>query len=592
MRRPIGFTKSLAAIVLIGAGCAGQVNGTDNPGPDDTTPMSGTGGKHGPGGGLGGNAGGGGHDVVTPPPMATPGQAALRRLTNLEYNNTLRDLLGVKPPNEENFVPDQEAATSGFSKGGSITSSAEVSQFFDASNEIADAVKAKLESLLPCSPLPTEAAAQDACAMQFITGFGVRAFRRPVNPDEAADLMAVYSAQRASAVGADFPTAMLTVIAAILQSPYFLYHWELGQAPAMDGALVRFNSYEIASRLSYFFWASMPDETLFKAAADDKLQTPDEISAQATRLLADPRAKDAIRDFNFQWLSMIGVEAMTKDATLFPNYDQDVGNAMVTEMAAFVTDDANGSLDALLNSPSAVVNQKLAKLYGVSGVSGDVQTVSLAPAERSGILTRGAFLASKANAGEAHPIYRGVSILHGLLCSDIGKPENKEIPPLPERLDTQTTREHFSAHATDPFCASCHATIDPIGFAFEHYDAVGGFMKDMEPTPSGMMKPVDSSGTIDLDGKTKTFANAIELSKLLSQAEDVRSCMARQWLRYGLHRREVGPDTKTKSMGEDPVLSYMGDAFKSSSYDIRTMMVAFTRTQAFTHRMPSPGEGN
>src|SRR4051812_41318063 len=179
MRRSNRFTKSFAAIVLIGAGCSGQVGGTQPPGgPDDGTPMSGTGGKHGPSG-LGGSPGTGGHDVPPPPSldMTTPGEAALRRLTNLEYNNTLRDLLGVQPPNEENFVPDQEAATSGFTKGGSITSSAEVSQFFDASSEIATAVKAKLGSLLPCSPLPTEASAQDACARQFITGFGLRAFR-------------------------------------------------------------------------------------------------------------------------------------------------------------------------------------------------------------------------------------------------------------------------------------------------------------------------------------------------------------------------------------------------------------------------------
>jgi hypothetical protein len=425
---------------------------------------------------------------------------------------------------------------------------------------------------------------QDACATDFINKFGLKAFRRPVNPDEAQDLMDLYNAQRDAAIGADFQEAIRTVLAGILQSPYFLYHWELGQTPTKDGSLVKFNSYEMASRLSYFLWNSMPDTELFRAAGADELQDANNVSSQAQRLLQDSRSNDSIANFTMQWLEMDGVDGMTKDPVLFPNYNPNVGKSFVTEMADFVTNTANTTLDSWLTSTEASVDPGLAKLYGVQGVSGQKQ-VSLNPAERAGILTRGAFLASKANAGEGHPVYRGVAVMRSLLCIDIQKPANKEIPPLPERLSTQTTREHFSAHATDAFCASCHGTIDPIGFSFEHYDATGGY----RTTDVG--KPVDSTGSISLDGMDHQFNDAVEMSKAIAGSSDLRSCMAKQWLRYALGRREVAADPKMNSVGEDPSLKYMGDAFSGASYDIRTLLVAFTRTTAFTHRTPAPGEG-
>jgi hypothetical protein len=575
MSRPDRVLSLLFASALAGVGCSGQVGeapGTPpGTGPGQTPGQTPTPGQPAP--------------VPGPPPPASdvPGPSPLRRLTNLEYNNTIRDLLGTTGPADRTFIADQESSLSGFAKGSSINTGTDARQFLNAADQVSLAIKQKLPGLLPCQPMPSAVADQDACARTFITQFGQRAFRRPLTSDEAADLWDLYSAERKPDVGSDFPEAMRLVVAAMLQSPYFLYRWELNQAPIKDGALVRLNAWEMASRLSYFIWASMPDETLFKAAEANQLQTPDQIAGQAWRLLADPRAKDALKDFHAQWLNVVGVEDLTKDPVLFKNYNPGVGKAMAAEMGEFVTSvlwgpGSSGKLETLLTSTKSFADAGLAKLYGVpAGAGAGLQPVSLNPAERAGILTQGAFLAAHANPGEGHPVRRGKDVLGSLLCIDISIPTNREVPPLPERLPTQTTREHYVAHSTDPFCASCHSTIDPIGFAFEIYDAVGGY----RTTDVG--KPVDASGHITLDGVDHKFANAVELSGLLAQSDDVRGCMAKQWLRYGLRRREV--------QGEDPALKYVGDSFRSSSFNIRDLVVAFTRTRAFTHRLPSAGEG-
>jgi hypothetical protein len=580
MSRPDRLSQVFLAVSLaLGtAACSGDISG------GASNPPAGGGS---PGGGGAGGAGGAGQPapVPGPPPPANdmPGTAPLRRLTNLEYNNTIRDLLGTPGPADRTFIADQESNLSGFAKGSSINTGTDARQFLNAADQVSLAVKQKLPGLLPCQPLPAAAADQDACAKTFITQFGLRAFRRPLTTEEEADLWDLYTAQRKPDIGADFPEAMREVVAAMLQSPYFLYRWELNQAPTKDGALVKFNSWEMASRLSYFFWASMPDDLLFKAAQANQLQSPDQIAGQAWRLLGDARAKDAIKDFHAQWLNVVGVEDMTKDPTLFKTYNPEVGKAMVAEMGEFVTNvlwgqNASGKLETLLTSTDSFADAGLAKLYGLSGVTGTaMQPVKLNPQERAGILTQGAFLAAHANPGEGHPVRRGKDVLGSLLCIDMAPPTNREVPPLMERQPSQTTREHFAQHSTDPFCASCHSVIDPIGFAFEIYDAVGAY----RTTDVG--KPVDATGKITLDGMDHTFKDAIDLSGLLAQSNDVRACMAKQWMRYGLRRREV--------TGEDPSLKFIGDSFKSASFNIRDLMVAFTRTRAFTHRMPSAGEG-
>ena len=273
---------------------------------------------------------------------------------------------------------------------------------------------ARPASLVPCNPIPTAAAAQDTCADQFIDKFGLRAFRRPLSAaekDGAEEAVQGPARRRTWAPPSSRPSAPWS--AAILQTPYFLYHWELGpNAPLKDvkgdPKVARYNSYEMASRLSYLFWSSMPDDKLFEAAAAGKLNSPEEIGAEARRLLGDAEAKDAITDFHMQWLEVGGVADLQKDPS-FTDYTPAVAQAMAREVAEFASSvffgpKADGKLETLMTSPRSFVDAGLAKLYGVTGVTGtDMKEVDLSPANRAGIFTKGAFLATKADADVVDP---------------------------------------------------------------------------------------------------------------------------------------------------------------------------------------------
>jgi len=526
---------------------------------------------------------------VNPPPVTpdpsqpgaadAPGVAPLRRLTINEYNNTIRDLLGtVAGATNKTFSKDQESSQSGYLRGAALTTGADARAFLTSADSISTAMTAKVPSLLPCSPVPTAQAAQDHCAKQFITQFGKRAFRRPVATDEAADLFALYTAQRAPDVGASFEDAIRAVIAGMIQTPYFLYHWELGEAPALkDGSLVKLNSWEIASRLSYFLWSTMPDDVLYAAAEKDQLSTTDQITAQAKRMLADPRAKDAVKTFHNQWLEISDLAALEKDPVL-TGFTPDLAQSMINETGEFTSKVllGSGKIDELFTSNASFVDANLAKLYGVNAPTGaGMQPATLPADQRAGILTQAAWLTSHAVASNSHPVKRGVAILQRVACIDIAPPANTVIPDLPPPVDGQSNRERFAMHGMNP-CASCHAIIDPIGFAFEGYDAVGKF----RTTEGG--KPVNAAGSFVLGASKVDFNNGVEMVKKLVQTDEARNCMANQWARFLLGRRE--------GAGEKGSLAAVQSAFKSSGYDVKELIVTLTKSKAFTHRTPAAGE--
>ena len=274
----------LLGVALLGLGCTGTVGDGGKP--------SGNGNGNGSGNGSGSGSGG---EVPPPPPNAVPsdklpaddtsvpGVAPLRRLTRLEYQNTVRDLLGIAEVSAArlaSFAADQDSEGTGFLRGGSVTAAPDARVLLLTAEELAAATVPRLPMLLPCSPLPAGTPEQDACADKFLPGFGKRAYRRPLTDAEVQDLKALYRAQRAADLGASFPQAISNVIAAVLQSPYFLYHWELGAAPQKDGNLVRYNQHEMASRLSYLLWASMPDDKLFEVADAGNLTTGDQVAVR------------------------------------------------------------------------------------------------------------------------------------------------------------------------------------------------------------------------------------------------------------------------------------------------------------------------
>lgn len=563
-------------VAFVGLGCTGSIEGgkTTGGGPDGTNkpPIDET-------------------KPVTPKPPApgeTPnlaGAMPLRRLTIFEFNNTIRDLLGdSSSPASGGAVAVDLPTAVGYASGAKIVTSVDARQFLDLSQKLGNNGTLKLDTLLPPGCAAPAAAAEDGCAKTFIEKFGLRAFRRPLLADEQQDLHKLYTTQRAMPISASFQDAIRVVIAGILQSPYFLYRWELGGKPIEDGVLVRLNSYEIASRLSYFFWASMPDEALFAAAGRNELQSPERIGQEAKRLMGDAKFKDGLRDFSLQWLAVSGLPTLEKDPT-FENYNAAVGEAMLNETTDFFTSllygsGATGKLSALFTSTTSTVNGPLAKLYGVTGVPAEgTKAVTLPAEQRAGILLQGAFLATHADADYSHPVKRGVHVLHNVLCIDIPGPDNVDVPPLKERKQGQSTRGRYEeATAGNAVCMGCHDRINPVGFAFEQYDAVGQFR-----THEDMTLKVDASGTVPLPSGDLSFTSGVDFVKKIASTKEVQGCMSKQWLRYVLRRMEVADEAGSF----ERALS----AFSGSDWDLRELLVATTKTVAFTHRKPQPGEG-
>jgi uncharacterized protein DUF1592/uncharacterized protein DUF1588/uncharacterized protein DUF1595/uncharacterized protein DUF1585/uncharacterized protein DUF1587 len=544
------------------------------------TACAGTGGTSGSGG-----TGGSGGSVVVPTPDDAPGPTPLRRLNLLEYRNTVRDLLGDSSATVGgDFVVDLPADYSGYHVGAPIGTGNDLLPFLRAAERLARTAVGNLGAFLAgkCSPTPATIAEQDTCASGFIDSFGLRAFRRPLTPEEAASLRALYITARVMPLGLDFPDAIRVLITAILQSPYFLYRWEGGLTPSKDGALVRLGPYEIASRLSYSLWATMPDAALFDAAATGKLLDPDRIAQEARRLLADPRARDMIGDFHLQWIGVSELPSYSPKDPSF-HYSAQVAQSMLAETAAFASSvlagpQATGRLEALLTSPATFVNEDLSFIYHLPGVVGaDLRPYSLDPAQRSGIFTQASFLTTFADETSSRPVMRGTELLHSLLCVELPEPINVPIPPLPDRRPEQTTRQWYDQLLTTPCATSCHSIL-AIGDAFESYDAVGAYRT------REVGQAIDASGSVMLadDKPPLAFQDAVDLTRQLVKRTDAHECMARHWLRYML-RREDG-------LGDRPSLKSAGKAFTDSALDLRELIVALTRTRAFTHRTPSRGE--
>jgi hypothetical protein len=574
-RSPLAMAVLSAGTMLGGFACMGSVSelagdgqtgmGTDpvtgrpNPAPTPTTPPS-------------------VDDAAGPLP--------LRRLTISEFNNTVRDLVGADVPvidQATGISSDVEAFEHGFLRGSSVGSANDARTLAQLADAIAEKALTRLDALMPQGCAAPAAAAEESCAKKFIDEFGLRAFRRPPSNEDKADLLALYTRVRAPEVGLTFPEAVRTLISAMLQSPMFSYRWELtpdaGKGP---GGLAPLDSYGIASRLSYTILATMPDAELFAAAAANQLTNHDKIAEQARRLLGSEKAKAGLREFITQWMVVSALPTVSKDEA-FTNYTPEVGEAMLRESGAFfaaIMQGKSSTLEAMFTSSASFVDGSLAKLYGVSGVTGaELKPVSLNPAQRAGILTLGAFTAGTADADEPHPVRRGLMLLDKVLCTPVVPPANFVPPPIKDVAPNITNRKRFEESTmSEASCSACHTRINNAGFAFENYNAVGGW----RDTDAGQM--VDASGTFVFDSGEVAFKNAVEFSKAIATSKEARECFTKQFLEYTLRRPAVLDSEKGS-------VKAIAGAFAASGYDLKELLVATTKSRAFTHRMPLADEG-
>jgi hypothetical protein len=528
-------------------------------------------------------------------PACDPGRSPLRRLSLSEYLATVHDLLGVDTSTlARTFPPDQLLPTLGTSfsnDADSLTLSETLAVAYRKTAETsAAAAAANLAPILPCAAaLIATGAAADACATQFVASFGRRAFRRPLTPLETQSYFNLYAAGSTPPEGGNFADGVSLAIEAFLQSPNFLYRVERGAPTAANATVAPVTDFEMATRLSYFFWGTGPDDALLDVAQANQLHTPAQIAATATQMLRDPRAKAAVSQFHDEWLVLPAIQSSPKDATLFPTWTPAIAADMVTEAETFVDHVfwTDGRSDTLLSASYTYVNKELATFYGLTppSVDGFVQ-VSEDPTRRAGILTLGGILAYNATGNQTNPVHRGRFVREQLLCQPLPPPpphDLKSSPPLPPA--TATTRQRFEQHASDPTCAPCHVPMDGIGFGLEHYDPVGNWRE----TDRGL--PIDDSGQVaglptDINGP---FKGAIELASKLAKSEKVRQCVAKQWFRFASGRREVLPvDAMGQPMdaaGSDAcTLASLYKSFEDSGHDMRDLRLKIALSDAFRYR--------
>jgi hypothetical protein len=499
------------------------------------------------------------------------GATDLRRLTGAQFDNTVRDLLGVEGNYSADFTPDERVGpfTSNVS---APVSELQVELYMAASESIAEEAVASMTTLLPCDPA---AMGDDACAEEFFADFVPRAYRRPLEAGELDKVMSVYNAGKAEG---DFANGVRVAIAAVLQSPYFLYHVEFGNEgqTAPDGVTVALTDYEMASRLSYFLWNTMPDDDLFAAAEAGDLTDATALAALVDEMIADPRTEEAISSFHTQWLGVDQMALIEKDPGLFPDYDSDLAVTMqqdVEEFAKHVIIEGDAKIQTLLTANYTVSDDpELLALYGVTLPAGHQSgdPIALPATERAGLLTTPAVLTRQAHADQTSPIYRGILVRQNFFCQPLPPPPADVDNVAPDPDPNATTRERFSEHTANPECAGCHSLIDPIGFGLENYDAVGAFR-----TEEGTL-PIDASGELnatDIDG---TFDGGVELANLLADSQQVHECVAKQWFRFAVGRGETSEDQCS--------LDHLYESLADSDNDVRVLLREIVMSDGFRFR--------
>jgi hypothetical protein len=501
-----------------------------------------------------------------------PGHSPLRRLTRFEYNNTVRDLLGDSTNPADSFPGEELGNGFGNDADALGVSRLLIDQYHGAAQGIATratADPAALARLVACDPVNT---GEDACARSFITTFGARAYRRPLETVEAQDLMDVYTKVRPTA---DFQAGIQAIIRVALESPQFLYRIERGTAVPGTTAVVKLTPEEMASRLSYLLWGSMPDAELFTAAAQGTLGTRQEVLAQAQRMAKTPAARQMVQLFHSSLYDTHAIESITKNTMTFPTFTPDMNGLLRQEVDRFVDHvvwEGQGDLKTLLTAPFSFLNATLAKFYGVPNVTGTaLQKVDLDPSQRAGVLTHAAIMGATAPGTRTNPVLRGKYVLTRVLCMPPPSPPAGINVVEPEATMGLSTRERFASHSTQALCAGCHAQLmDPIGFAFENLDAAGLW----RTVDAG--KPVDATGTIKLGGVQRPFNGAVELANLMATSQEASSCYVGKWLTFAYGRVETGADLCSRNALEA--------AFKTSGGKINDLLPALTQTDAFLYR--------
>jgi hypothetical protein len=496
----------------------------------------------------------------------------LRRLTHSQYNNTILDLLNDQSAPANQFPP--EDFLNGFKTQyqAQTLSPLLVEAYSAAAERLARNAFAggDRRSLIPCKPSPS-------CRTRFVREFGLKAFRRPLTTDEQKRYEALFARE------SDFYQGAPLFVEAVLQSPAFLFRLE-----ETDNATWR--PYVTASRLAYTLWDTMPDAALLASAARNELNSSQAVEAAARRMLDDPRAKQALDEFVAQWLRFDRLLTAGKDRRRFPGFNRETAFAMTEEARTFIADLVWNDRDftQIFTADYSFANADLAAIYGVTAPAKEFDRIQFpANSERAGLLGQTLFLALTAKPDETSLTARGLYVREQFLCQHVAEPPpgvNTNLPDVTE-AKPQTNRDRLREHVTNPSCATCHNLIDPIGYGFEKFDAIGARRDTFKlrivgaydgghntAPPKTIELPLDTTGYVAGLPDSK-FNNPRELGALLARSPNCQECITRQYFRYTAGRLEMAADRA--------LLRQVNAAFKQSQFRFKELMIALVRNQEF-----------
>lgn len=511
-----------------------------------------------------------------------PGLFVIRRLTKTEYGNTLHDLLGVEPA-IANELPD-EVSGEGYLNS---LSPLQLEQYLAIADKALDRILSPedarptdMQRRLFGDPPLLETDAR-AAARKVARSLAGKAYRRPPSQAEVDVLVEVFDLGRQNNLS--FPASLRLMLKAILVSPQFLF---ITPAEAPPGAgIVPLDDYQLASRLSYLLWATMPDDQLMALADSGKLSEPRILKSQVKRLLEDPRSRALFDGFGAQWLGVEKLAGMTFDASQFPQMTSEMRSAMYDEARLFFESIVreNRSVLSFVDSDYTFLNETLATIYCLEGtVTGsEMRRVRLSDANRGGILAMPGILAATSFPNRTSPVKRGVWVLEQVLGDHV-PPAPPEVPALEKQdqgtVANLTLRQRTELHRTNPVCANCHQTLDPIGFGLENFDAIGRW-RDRE----------ENGGVIDASGELpggRRFSSPKELKAIIAErSEDFSRNLVERLLAYALCRRLEGYD--------EIVVDGLIQDIAADGYRMQTLIGAIVTSYPFTHRrIPEKGVSN
>lgn len=503
-----------------------------------------------------------------------PGAFVIRRLNKVEYGNTLRDLLGVDPAVAKD-LPD-EVPGEGYLNN---LSPVQTEQYLVIANQALNRalgpqegpITDKQKQLFGATP-SADSDLREAAKI-VASSFARKAYRRPATAEELEVLLRVFDLARDNKL--DYPASLRLMVKAVLVSPQFLFITP-ATAPPKNQPIVPLDDYQLAARLSYFLWSTMPDAELSALADRGKLSDPAVLRTQAKRLLLDPRSRALFEGFGAQWLGVTGLKEKQFDPAKFPEMTPALRTAMYDEVRLFfdsIVQENRNILD-FINSDYAFVNDDLAKLYGLQEkISGpQLRRIQIKNANRGGILGMPATLAMTSFPERTSAVKRGAWVLEQVLGEHIPPPP-PNVPTLEKqdqkKIANLTLRQRTELHRTNAVCANCHKTMDPIGFGLENFDAIGRW-RDNDETGG----PIDASG--ELPGGKK-FNGPKELKAIVAERkEDLVRNLTEKLLAYALCRQLEGYD--------QTVVDRMLENIHNDDDRMQTLIIEVVTSYPFTHR--------